>query len=218
MSEDGRRPRGEPPRGVPRGADSAAPGQARGYFAIGTEGISKSGNVGTILRTAHAFGASFVFAVNAALDLAEMRRVDTSGGTEHVPFYSVPDVASLQLPQGCQMVGVELTDEAVELPSFRHPLRAAYVLGPERGSLSPAMVARCDHVVKIPTRFCVNVAVASAIVLYDRMISLGRFAERPVRPGGPLVPVKTHIRGHQKIRNPDSKRMRPLVVGGRDGT
>src|SRR4051812_5217672 len=158
----------------------------RGYFALGAEGTSKSGNVGTILRSAHAFGASFVFAVNAALDMKEVRRVDTSGGTEHLPFFTYESVAELQLPEGCQLVGVELTDDAVELPSFRHPLRAAYVLGPERGSLSAAMAARCDHVVKIPTSFCVNVAVAASIVMYDRMISLGRFAERPVKAGGPL--------------------------------
>jgi tRNA G18 (ribose-2'-O)-methylase SpoU len=183
----------------------------RGYFALGAEGISKSGNVGTILRSAHAFGASFVFAVNAALDMKEVRRVDTSGGTEHLPFFTYDSVAELQLPAGCQLVGVELTDDAVELPSFRHPLRAAYVLGPERGSLSAAMAARCDHVVKIPTSFCVNVAVAASIVMYDRMISLGRFAERPVKAGGPLTGRAQHVHGRQKIRNPLSKRMRPLA-------
>ncbi|ACJ00113.1 TrmH family RNA methyltransferase [Rhodospirillum centenum] len=185
----------------------------RGYFALGAEGISKSGNVGTILRTGHAFGASFVFTVNAALDMAEVRRTDTSGGDEHVPLYAWNRVADMALPEGCQLVGVELTDDAVVLPSFRHPLRAAYVLGPERGSLSPAMVARCDHIVRIPTKFCVNVSVAAAVVMYDRMISLGRFAERPVRAGGPTDGPPVHVHGAQKIRNPASKRMRPLLGG-----
>lgn len=183
----------------------------RGYFALGAEGISKSGNVGTILRTAHAFGASFVFTVNAALDMQEVRLTDTSGGAEHVPFYPWERVADMALPAGCQLIGVELTDAAVALPSFRHPLRAAYVLGPERGSLSPAMQARCDHIVMIPTKFCVNVSVAAAVVLYDRMISLGRFAERPVRVGGPTEAAPVHVHGRQKVRNPSSKRMRPLL-------
>jgi len=183
----------------------------RGYFALGAEGISKSGNIGTILRTAHAFGASFVFTVNAALDMKEVRRTDTSGGSEHVPLYNWSSPGDMALPQGCQLVGVELTDDAVVLPSFRHPLRAAYVLGPERGSLSKAMVARCDHVVKIPTKFCVNVSVAAAIVTYDRMISLGRFAERPVRSGGNREEPPAHVHGRMKIRNPASVRMRPLL-------
>lgn len=186
----------------------------RGYFALGAEGISKSGNIGTIVRTAHAFGASFVFTVNAALDMEEVRRTDTSGGTEHVPFYAWDRVAEMALPSGCQLVGVELTDDAIPMPSFRHPLRAAYVLGPERGSLSRTMQARCDHIVMIPTKFCVNVSVAAAIVLYDRMISLGRFAERPVRIGGPTSAAPIHVHGRQKVRNPASRRMRSLLGDG----
>ena len=33
----------------------------RGYFAIGAERISKPMNLGALMRTGHAFGASFVF-------------------------------------------------------------------------------------------------------------------------------------------------------------
>ena len=80
---------------------------------------------------------------------------------------------------------MELLDEAVDLPSFRHPLRAAYVLGPEQGTLSPELLARCDHVVRIPTSFCVNLAMAGAIVMYDRVRCLGRFPPRPIGEGGP---------------------------------
>ncbi|MGI9489387.1 MAG: TrmH family RNA methyltransferase, partial [Geminicoccaceae bacterium] len=80
------------------------------------------------------------------------------------------------------------------------PLNAAYVFGPERGSLTPEMVARCDHVVKIPTRFCINLAVAGAIVMYDRTLSLGRFAPRPVRSGGPTETIAEHTQGEVRIR------------------
>ena len=87
------------------------------------------------------------------------------------------------------LVGIELLEDAVDLPSFRHPLNAAYVLGPERAGLSPALLARCDHVVKIPTRFSLNLAVAGALVLYDRLLQHGRFAERPVGSRGPVEPL-----------------------------
>jgi hypothetical protein len=33
------------------------------------------------------------------------------------------------------------------------------------------MVARCAHVVRIPTRFCINLAAAGAIVKYDRLLN-----------------------------------------------
>lgn len=156
----------------------------RGYFAIGAEGISKAMNLGNLTRSANAFGASFVFLVDARCD-RRAAKSDTSRTEVAVPVYDVPSAEALRLPRGCQLVGVELVPGAADLPSFRHPLQAAYVFGPERGSLSPAMLARCDHVVRIPTKFCINLAVAGAVVMYDRMVCLGRFAERPVRVGGP---------------------------------
>ena len=173
----------------------------RGYFAIGIEGISKAMNVGSLMRTAHAFGASFVFTVAANYERGEGGKSDTSDAPGHVPFYSFPDIASMVLPDDCTMVGVELTDNAIDLPSFRHPPQAAYVMGPERGSLSPAMMEKCDFVVKIPTRFCVNVGVAGAILMYDRVTSLGQFPRRPERPGGPSEALPEHVFGDPVIRN-----------------
>ncbi len=167
----------------------------RGYFAIGAEGISKPANVGALMRTAHAFGASFLFTVAPDTDVAGFRAADTSEAAKSVPLYTYPDVPSLDLPRGCRLVGVELMDDSIELPSFRHPSQAAYVLGPERGALSPALVERCDHLVRIPTRFSINLALAGALVMYDRLINLGRFADRPVRPGGPTEPLPPHVHG-----------------------
>ena len=178
------------------------PDRQRGYFAIGAEGISKAMNLGTLTRTAHAFGASFVFLVDAPWSPA-IAKSDTSRAEGQLPIFSYPDAAALALPRGCQLVGVELVEDAIALPSFRHPRAAGYVLGPERGTLSAAMQARCDHVVRIPTRFCVNLGVAAAIVMYDRMLSMGRFAERPVGSGGPLAPPTAHVHGGPKRRRPN---------------
>ena len=160
------------------------PPKARGYFAIGAERSSKALNLGNLLRSAHAFGASFTFTIGAQYQALEAR-ADTSKGHWHLPHYNWENPDEMVLPKGCRLVGIELLDEAVALPSFRHPLQAAYVLGPERGSLSDALLARCDFTVKIPTSFCVNVAMAGAIVMYDRVKSLAPFAERPVFEGGP---------------------------------
>jgi tRNA G18 (ribose-2'-O)-methylase SpoU len=155
----------------------------RGYFSVGVEGISKGFNLGNLVRTAHAFGASSFFTINASVKYAEVKSTDTSHADIHLPFYAYDNLEEFKLPKDCALVGVELMDDAVDMPSFRHPLRAAYVLGPEMGSLSPELVKRCDHIVKIPAKFCVNVGVAGAITIYDRMVSLGGFAERPVRVG-----------------------------------
>ena len=172
----------------------------RGYFGIGVEGVSKAMNVGSLLRTAHAFGANFVFTIGADYPRGPGGRSDTSDTPGHLPLYEYPDLASLRLPQECRLVGIELLDEAVDLPSFRHPRMAAYVLGPERGSLSAELTRRCDYVVKIPTRFCINLAVAGAVVMYDRLISLGRFGARPLVPDGVAEPMSEHVFGAPAIR------------------
>lgn len=157
----------------------------RGYFGIGAEGITKPLNVGNLLRSAHSFGASFFFTVNPQADIKGMRVSDTSGAFDHIPFYSFKKPADIILPHKTSIVGVEFLEDSIELPSFRHPMQAVYVLGPEKGNLSDEMLERCDYTIKIPMKFCINVGVAGALVMYDRMLSMGKFADRPVKEGGP---------------------------------
>ena len=183
-----------------QGSPSGAwPPKPRGYFAIGAERSSKALNLGNLMRSAHAFGAHFTFTVGAQYQALEAR-ADTSKGQWHLPHYNWGTTAEMVLPKGCKLVGIELLDEAIALPSFRHPLQAAYVLGPERGSLSPELLARCDYTVKIPTSFCVNVAMAGAIVMYDRIKSLGHFPERPVSEGGRPEAGSGRVRADQHRR------------------
>ena len=170
------------------------PPESRGYFGIGAERTSKALNLGNLMRSGHGFGTSFTFTIGATYRANEARS-DTSKGREHVPHFNWDSISDMQLPQHCRLVGIELVEDAIDLPSFRHPTRAAYVLGPERGSLTPELLQRCDFVVKIPTKFCVNVAIAGAIVMYDRVSQMSRFAERPVRPGGPSAERPPHVHG-----------------------
>jgi tRNA G18 (ribose-2'-O)-methylase SpoU len=179
----------------PSGSDTQENSRTRGYFGLGVEGISKPMNLGAVLRTAHAFNASFAFSIDAQFNVADVLASDTSVAFNSLPLQLYDNLDAFTLPFGCRLIGIEITEDAVDLPSFTHPLAAAYVLGAERDSLSPALQARCDFIVKIPTKFCVNLAVAGAIVMYDRMISLGRFAERPVRVGGPAAAQKRHRHG-----------------------
>jgi tRNA G18 (ribose-2'-O)-methylase SpoU len=173
----------------------------RGYFAVGVEGISKAVNLGNLLRSAHAFGASFLFTIGADARALEIRS-DTSKAETHLPVYHWPSLAELELPKGCSLVGVEILDEADDLPSFPHPLRAAYVLGPERGRLSSELARRCQHLVRIPAAFSLNLATAGAIVMYDRLRCLGPFGPRPVAESGAPEPRAPHVRGLPLKRRP----------------
>src|SRR6185312_16118776 len=117
----------------------------RGYFGVGIEGVSKPMNLGNLVRIAHAFDASFFFSVAPRLKLSDANS-DTSNAEGQLPFYSFEKVQDFCLPLGCRLVGVEITDDAVELPRFRHPARAAYVFGAERFSLSPPILKACEFV------------------------------------------------------------------------
>ncbi|MBL4785690.1 MAG: RNA methyltransferase [Cohaesibacteraceae bacterium] len=172
----------------------------RGYFGIGAEGISKLENFGNLVRTAHGFGASFCFTVNPSRQMHKISS-DTSKGMDYMPYFPWESAEDIALPRHCRLVGIELTEDAIDLPSFRHPSRAAYILGPEKGSLSNNIQQQCTHIIKIPTRFCLNVATAGAIVMYDRILTLGQFAPRPIKSGGPTEPVPFHVQGKPKMRS-----------------
>ena len=172
----------------------------RGYFGIGVEGVSKPMNVGSLYRTAHAFGASYVFAIAPAINVQEIYQSDTSKTAHQIPLFVYDNVEALKLPKGCTLVGVEILDEAIELPSFNHPPQAAYVFGPERGTLSPSLINHCSLLIKIPTKFSINVGLAGAIVMYVRSVARGRFGDRPQHVGGPMEELEPHVHGPQKIR------------------
>ncbi len=97
------------------------------------------------MRSAHAFGASFTFTVGATYQALEAR-ADTSKGQWHLPHYNWGSVDEMALPQGCKLVGVELLDDAIDLPSFRHPLARRLRARPRAG----LAVARARR----PLRLC----------------------------------------------------------------
>jgi tRNA G18 (ribose-2'-O)-methylase SpoU len=182
----------------------------RGYFGIGIDNASKKGNMGNLIRTAHAFGAAFAFAVKPKEmthngEMVTKDFVDTSKSHQTIPFFNYRTVDEVEIPQGCKIVGIEITEDSVDLPSFKHPLQAVYVLGGERSSLSAEMLARCDMVIKIPTKFCLNVATAGAIVMYDRHRVLGGYPDRPIVTGGEIIPKPQHVHGGVKDRRGEKR-------------
>jgi tRNA G18 (ribose-2'-O)-methylase SpoU len=140
---------------------------ARGYVGIGIEGSKTPANLGTLFRSAHEFGATFVFTVGQRWP---GDRCDTMRSTRHMPLLTFPDVGALAdaLDEDCSLVGVEQAGHAMSLPIVKHPERACYLLGAEDSGLSEDTLRRCDRIVEIPTDRCLNVAVAGSIVLYDR--------------------------------------------------
>src|SRR5690606_24642862 len=72
---------------IPTRLRQSWPPKPRGYFAIGAERMSKALNLGNLMRSAHAFGASFTFTIGAMYQALEAR-ADTSKGQWHLPHYN----------------------------------------------------------------------------------------------------------------------------------
>ena len=116
----------------------------RGYFGVGVDGISKPMNLGNLVRIAHAFDASFFFSIAPRLKLSDAQS-DTSRAQGALPFYSFAEPTDFRLPLGCRLVGVEITDDAVELPRFRHPhARRLCVRGRAILALAPDAARRAN--------------------------------------------------------------------------
>src|SRR5690348_15266910 len=160
----------------------------RGYFAVGVDGISKPMNLGNLMRTANAFGASFFFTINARVKLSEAQS-DTSRTEGAIPLYAYANAEEFRLPSGCRLVGVEITNDAVELPRFRHPIRADYGLGADRMPLLSQVLGGCEFVVKIRPGFSIIFGTAGPNGLYDRLNRPGGHSSRPIAPGGALPEI-----------------------------
>ncbi len=139
----------------------------RGYFAIGIENTKTEHNVGSLWRTADLFGAAFIFTIGRRY---KTQASDTMKSARRVPLFHYADFEDFlgHLPYDAQLVGLELDARAKPVESFCHPERAVYLLGAEDHGLTKAALARCQHLVQLPGRASLNVAVAGSIVLYDR--------------------------------------------------
>lgn len=147
------------------GHDCMTTTRHRGYAAIGLCSPKIEANVGGAMRAASCYGASLIL-----LQAPRFKRqvTNVTCAERHIPMI-VGGIAEHR-PHDCKMVVVELVDGAVPLTTFVHPERALYVFGPEDGSVPKDIVVRAQHVVMIPTAYCMNLAATVNVVLYDRLV------------------------------------------------
>ena len=146
----------------------------RGFACIALDRPGDGVNVGHALRAALGFGARMVI-LGQANPKIDIRKLSTDPGRayRHVPVLEMDDIFDA-MPNDCTPVAVELTDTATDLARFVHPERACYIFGPENGSVSPEILEKCVHVVKIPTTMSLNLGMTVNIVLYDRLAKATR--------------------------------------------
>lgn len=140
----------------------------RGYFGIGIENTKYEANIGTLWRSAHAFGASFIFTIKKRY---EKQASDTSKTWRQIPLfhYTSLDEFFSTIPYSCPVIGLEFTEKATKINTFIHPERCIYLLGAEDHGLTNEAINKCHQLLILPGKNCLNVATAGSIVMYDRI-------------------------------------------------
>lgn len=145
----------------------------RGFFGIGICNLKSDVNIGTLWRSAYIFDAAFIFTIGRRY---KKQVSDTMATPRHVPLHNYCTFEDFIkfIPYDTQLVCVENKGAIRYLNDFTHPPRAIYLLGAEDNGL-PEKILKNNVVVQIksPKDFCLNVAVAGSIVMYDRYIKNG---------------------------------------------
>lgn len=134
---------------------------------------SDPGNIGTVVRSADAFGASGVIVTGHAADVYDPKAVRASTGSLFaVPVVRASSPAEVVAWARAGDVPIVGTDEDGTLDISRHDLRGPVliVIGNETRGMSTTWLAACDEVVRIPiggAASSLNAASAATVLLYE---------------------------------------------------
>ncbi len=155
----------------PARLDSLVPPE--GAVCLVLDGVQDPGNVGTLIRTAHALGGFAAIALAGTADpWAPKAARAAAGALFHLPVVSAAGPEAFDwLRPGFEILGADAAGAPLErAPRERRP--RALVLGNEGAGLSEAARSWCGRIVSIPvvpSAESLNVAVAGALLL-DRLL------------------------------------------------
>jgi RNA methyltransferase, TrmH family len=150
----------------------AHPGKEGLWLAL--EDIRDPGNLGTIIRTADAAGASGIILVGDCCDpyAPECVRA-TTGSIFAMPLVKMPTPQFVEFLTGWagESVGTVMSAKASYRRDYKHP--TLLVMGSESRGLSQPVSAGCKTLVSIPMREGVeslNVATAAGLMLFEARV------------------------------------------------
>lgn len=165
----------ESPQGIVficKGKNLTVPDQLAGNRYLLLDGVQDPGNVGTIWRTADAFGADGLILCGGCADPWNPKTVRaTMGAVFRLPVYECPlETAAERLSAaGLPLYAAALRDDTVDVREI--PLEScAVAIGSEGRGVSRQALALCEKTIKIPmSPRCesLNAAVAASVVLWE---------------------------------------------------
>jgi len=149
-----------------------------GLLTVVADRPASPGNLGTLIRSADAFGASGVIVTGHAADVYDPRTVRAAvGSLFSLPAVRVPSHRPvLDWAGALRAAGVDVsvvgTDEHgdVDVADVDFTRPTLLVVGNETAGLSSAWREACDHLARIPmlgTASSLNAAMAASIALYE---------------------------------------------------
>lgn len=152
------------------GAEESEGGrESRSDAIVLLHGVQDPGNVGTVIRSAYAFGAGIALSVGCA-DLYNPKTVrGTMGAIFHVPISrEVDSVEFLRIASENSFSSVAAMVEGGGAPRKLPDGKLVVVVGAEGSGLPEEVVKACDGRVAIPSEAAsLNAAVAASILLYE---------------------------------------------------
>ena len=143
-----------------------------GRLYLVLDGVQDPGNVGTMLRTADAFGADGVFLLPDCADLYHPKTVRASmGAVFRLPAWTCGMEFLRDLLERSRMplYGAALREDAEDLRKIDLS-RFAAAIGSEGRGLSPEILSLCGQTIRIPMRArceSLNAAMAAGVILWE---------------------------------------------------
>ncbi len=138
-------------------------------------GIQDPGNMGTIIRTADATGATGIVTSKGSVDMYNAKTVRSSmGSIFHLPIVCLDDIKvgiKRIHEKGIQLVATTPRAKS-DFWDIEYSSSVAIVLGSEASGLPEELLNLCDHHVKIPMvgeAESLNVGVAASILFYEAL-------------------------------------------------
>ena len=136
------------------------------------DGVQDPGNVGTVLRTADAFGCTAALLLPGCADLYSLKTLRASmGAVFRLPAWTLDaeTLRALLTAADLPLYGAALRHDTVDVRR-RDLRRCAIAVGSEGRGLSDTVLALCDETLRIPMAdHCesLNAAAAAAVLLWE---------------------------------------------------
>lgn len=165
----------ESPQGIVfvcKGKSLAMPQTLEGTRYLVLDGVQDPGNVGTIWRTADAFGADGLILCGGCADPWSPKTVrSTMGAIFRMPVYEagLEETAAGLSAAGIPLYATALREDTVDVREVSLA-RAAVIIGSEGRGVSDLALQLCRNTLKIPmTTRCesLNAAMAASVVLWE---------------------------------------------------